>query len=220
MIDMPSAWPTVLACMAAAVLVSPLLAAWTATGPAPGTHGVPWWRPRRVSPRRLLTVAATAAVLATLAARAVPVPAWWIFAAGGAVLAVIDAEHHLLQARIVYPLGATLFVALVLSAFVTGELDRLIRAVLAVAAVGAVWFVIAFLSPGSMGLGDVRMAALTAGMLGWIGWSAVLTGQLVTIGLALATAGVIALTGSGSTRAAQVPLGPAFVLGTLLAATL
>ena len=159
-------------------------------------------------------------MLAGLAAGATPVPAWWIFATGGTALAVIDTEHHLLPARIVYPFAATLFVVLALSAVVTGEPGRLVRAVLAAAAVGVVWFSVAFIAPTALGLGDVRMAALTAGMLGWIGWSAVLAGQVATIGLALATAGVMSVTRTGLTRTTQVPMGPAFVLGALLVVSL
>jgi len=217
---MSSTWPTALGCVAAAVLVSPLLAGWTAAFPAVAGRDVRWWHRRRVSNQRLLTVVVIAGVLAAFAAGADPVLAWWIFAVGGAVLAVIDTEHHLLPARIVYPLAAILLVVLALSAVVTGEPGRLVRAMLATAVVGVVWFLIAFTAPAALGLGDVRLAALTAGMLGWIGWSAVLAGQVATIGLALATAGVIAVSRTGLTRNTQVPMGPAFVLGTLLVASL
>ena len=66
-----------------------------------------------------------------------------------------------------------------------------------------------------MGLGDVRVAALTAGLLGWIGWSAVLTGQLSAMALAVVTAGIIAVTGHVG-RGVQVPMGPALIAGALV----
>ena len=75
----------------------------------------------------------------------------------------------------------------------TGEPDRLLRAVLAAAVVGAGWFAVAFLAPSAMGLGDVRVAALAAGLLGWTSWSAVLAGQLAAFGLAVVTAGILAV---------------------------
>ena len=51
----------------AAVLVSPLLAAWTVgLTTDPDTARAPWWRPRPVSAPRLVTVAAVAAVLAAV----------------------------------------------------------------------------------------------------------------------------------------------------------
>jgi len=214
-----STWPTTLGCVAAAILASPVLAGWTAAFPGVAGRDMSWWHWRPVSTARLLTVAAVAAGLAALAAGAAPVPAWWIFAAGGATLAVIDTEHHLLPARIVHPLTAILLGVLALSASVTGEPGRLVRAVLAATLVGVVWFLIAFTAPTALGLGDVRMAALTAGMLGWTGWSAVLAGQVATIGLALTTAGVIAVSGTGLTRTTQVPMGSAFVFGALLVAS-
>ena len=75
-----------------------------------------------------------------------------------------------------------------------GEPDRLLRAVLAAAVVGGGWFAVAFLAPPAVGLGDVRVAALAAGLLGWTSWPAVLAGQLAAFGLAAVTAGIIAAT--------------------------
>ena len=129
-----------------------------------------------------------AAILTAGAAGGVPLVAWWLFAAAGGVLCVVDVQHHLLPGRLVYPLAAVVLVALGVSAAVTGEPERLLRAILAAAVVGAVWFAVAFTAPSAMGLGDVRVAALAAGLLGWTSWSAVLAGQLAAFGLAAVTA--------------------------------
>ena len=184
-------WVTVLVSVVAAVLVSPLLAGWTVgltTDPAhrlgtvvaaPAGRALRGWSSSRLWPRSWPL------------ARPVVTrwSAWWLFAAGGAVLCVVDVEHHLLPARLVYPLAAAVLVALAVTAAVAGEPDRLLRAVLAAAVVGAGWFAVAFLAPSAMGLGDVRVAALAAGLLGWTSWSAVLAGQLAAFGLAAVTAG-------------------------------
>jgi leader peptidase (prepilin peptidase)/N-methyltransferase len=171
-----------------------------------------------VSARRLVTVAAVTAVLTACATGGEPLVAWWLFACGGAVLCVLDAERHLLPARIVYPLAAVIFAALAATAAVTGEPDRLLRAVLAAAVVGAGWFAVAFLAPSAMGLGDVRVAALAAGLLGWTSWSAVVTGQIATWGLAVVTAGILAVNGPRERgRGMQVPIGPALIVGAVLA---
>jgi leader peptidase (prepilin peptidase)/N-methyltransferase len=209
---------TVLISMITALAVSPVLAAWTKGLVSERTAlNKSWWHPRRVSKQRLITVACVTAVLAALAAEGTPLPAWWLFAVGGAVLCVIDVEHHLLPARLVYPLAAATAVSLAISAALTGEPDRFIRAVLAAAAVGGGWFLIAFAAPSAMGLGDVRVAALAAGLLGWIGWSAVLAGQLAALGLAVATAGIMTIIARGrSIHAMQVPMGPALIAGGLL----
>ena len=132
-----------------------------------------------------MLVAAVAAILTAGAAGGVPFVAWWLFAAAGAVLCVVDVEHHLLPGRLVYPLAVVVFAALSVSAVLAGEPERLLRAILAAAVVGAVWFAVAFTAPAAMGLGDVRVAALAAGLLGWTSWSAVLAGQLAALGLAV-----------------------------------
>ena len=201
-----------------AVLVSPLLASWT-TGLTTdrATSTARWWQPRRVGVPRLILVAAVAAILTAGAAGGVPLAAWWPFAAAGAVLCVVDVQHHLLPGRLVYPLAAVILVALGVSAAVTGEPERLLRAILAATVVGTVWFAVAFTAPSAMGLGDVRVAALAAGLLGWTSWSAVLTGQLAALGLAAVTAGILAITRPHTGRATQVPMGPALIAGAIVA---
>ena len=215
-------WVAVSVSVVAAILVSPLLAGWTvglATEPA--TTRAPWWQFRPVSMRRLIVVAVVAAALSASAIGGEPGFAWWLFATGGAVLCVVDAEHHLLPARIVYPLAAAILATLAATAALTGEPDRLLRAVLAAAVVGAGWFAVAFLAPSTMGLGDVRVAALAAGLLGWTSWSAVFTGQLATWGLAVVTAGVLVATRPRARgRGMQVPMGPALIVGAILASWL
>jgi leader peptidase (prepilin peptidase)/N-methyltransferase len=212
-------WVVVPVSVVAAVLVSPLLAGWTVgltTDPA--TAPAPWWRPRPVSPRRLMIVAGVTVALVAGAAAGDPPLAWWLFATGGAVLCITDAEHHLLPARLVYPLAAAILVALAVTAALTGDTDRFLRAVLAAAVVGGGWFAVAFLAPSAMGLGDVRVAALAAGLLGWTSWPAVLAGQLAAFALAALTAGILAITQPRERgRGMQVPIGPALIVGAILA---
>ncbi len=211
-------WATAVV-VVAAFLVSPLLAGWTiGLTTDPPTPRAPWWRPRPVSVQRLVAVAAVAAVLAACATGDDPLLAWWLFATGGTVLCVVDAEHYLLPARLVHPLSVAVLAVLAVTAAVAGEPDRLVRAVLAGALVGAGWFAVAFLAPSAMGLGDVRVAALTAGLLGWAGWSTVLAGQLAAFGFAAVTAVVLTATHPrGRGRSMQVPIGPALILGAILA---
>jgi leader peptidase (prepilin peptidase)/N-methyltransferase len=202
----------------ASILVSPLLAGWTVglTTDA-ATARTPWWWPRSVSLARFTAVAGVAAVLVVGAAGGEPRVAWWLSATGGAVFCVTDAEHHLLPARLVYPLATNVFAVLAVTAAATGEPDRLIRAILATTVVGAGWFAVAFLAPPALGLGDVRVAALAAGLLGWTNWPAVLAGQLAAFGLAVVTAGVLVITRPRERdRSLQVPLGPALILGAML----
>ena len=201
-----------------AILVSPILASWTiGLGTDRAASNARWWQPRQVGAQRLILVAAVAALLTAGAAGGVPLVAWWPFAAAGAVLCVIDAQHHLLPGRLVYPLAVVVLAALGVSAAVTGEPERLLRAIIAAAAIGAAWFAIAFVAPAAMGLGDVRVAAVTAGLLGWTSWPAVLAGQLAAFGFAAVTATILSIAHPRVGRARQVPMGPALIAGAIVA---
>ena len=189
----------------AALAVSPLLAGWASTLTAGQTTG--WWRPRAVSPARWVTTAAPAALLGALAAVLAPPLAWWLLGTGGAVLAVVDARTHRLPARFVHPLAALIAATLGVSAAITGAWPDLLRAVLAALLVGGVWFGVAVVSPVAVGVGDIRVAALTAALLGWQGWPAVLLGQLLVSILGVVTA--IAMLGARQRPVAglRVPMG-------------
>jgi len=208
--------PVLLAASFIVVLaVSPVLAGWSAALAGGVRDG--WWRPRRVSWRRWGTVAATAVLLTAAAAAGRPWPAWWLFAAGAAVLLVVDAQHHLLPARLVYPLAAAVAAALTVAAISGGEWHRLLRAVLAAAVVAAGWLAVKFAAPAAVGLGDVRLFALTAGLLGWLSWLAVLYGEMVAFVLAGIMAVLMIVPRPGQAiRGRQVPLGPAIIVGALL----
>lgn len=179
-----------------------------------------WWLPRSVSPARWVTTAAAAVLLGAAAAILAPPLAWWLLGAGGAVLAVVDARTHRLPARFVHPLAAVIAAVLGVTAAVTGGWPDLLRAALAAALVGAVWFGVAFLSPAAVGVGDIRVAALTAGLLGWLGWPAVLLGQLLASILGVVTAGAMVAAGHRPAGGLRVPMGPALIGGAFLAAIL
>jgi len=88
---------------------------------------------------------------------------------------------------------------------------------LAAVLVGSLWFLVAFMSPGAVGLGDIRVALLTAGLLGYQGWTAVLLGQLSTSLLGAVTAGAMLLRGNRFDTGMRVPMGPALIGGAFLA---
>jgi leader peptidase (prepilin peptidase)/N-methyltransferase len=210
-----ASWTTVAVSAALAVAVSPLLAGWSAAL-ADGDTGA-WWRPRRVDTARLAIVAAAALAFGALAGGGGPLPAWWLLAVGGTVLAVVDAQRNLLPARLVYPLALIEAAVLVVVSVATHDAAALARAGLAALIVGIGWFLLAFAAGGGVGLGDVRVATLTAGLLGWLGWTAVMRAQILTVLLIVATAAVVAVARPDLRgRKMPVPLGPALVLASLL----
>lgn len=200
------------AAMAAGLAVSPLVAGWTAALVDGQRAG--WWRPRSVTVNRWLPSAAVVTVLVLLGSAGTPAVAWWLLAVGGTVLVVVDARVEQLPARLVYPLAAAIGAVLTVDAVAGGRSGDLLRAAAATAAVGGGWLAICFLSPRSTGLGDARLAAMLAGILGYSSWADVGQGLVLAVFVGGVTA--IILWGLGK-RTTTVPMGPALVLGALLA---
>lgn len=211
---LPAAWLPAL--LAGVVAVSPLLASWTVI--LENATRWRWWQPRHVTPSRWVSVAAVAVGL-TIAGSAAGGPwlAWTAFAVGGAVLMKVDVCTHLLPARFVYPLGGVIGAVLISAAILTGTASSLLRSVLAGVAVGAVWLLVAFVAPSALGLGDVRLFAISAALLGWLSWPAVLAGQCLTFLLAPGVAVCLLAVGrSTGTRVINVSMGPPSVVATVV----
>lgn len=201
---------------AGAVAASPLLAAWTAA--LVRDERDRWWRLRRVSFLRWLVVATVAAVFAAAGSRGAPTAAWWLLAVTGAVLAIVDSETYRLPARLVFPLAAVEALTLIVMAIVLDEPQRLLRALFAAAAVAGLYFLIALISPSTMGMGDVYVAGITAALLGWASWSHVLIGQIIIwlLGPIVLIAVAVARPRTRGMKM-HVPMGPALVAGALVA---
>lgn len=206
------------ASLAVVAAASPVLAGWSVALVGGPTRV--WWRPRAVRWSQVAAVGAVAVVLAAAALPASPRVAWLVLAAGGAVLCVVDVRTYRLPVALTGALAATELVVLAVTAAVSAEPGRLGRAALAAGAVTAGWFVLAFAAPSSLGLGDVGVAGLCGGLLGWSGWGTVLAGQAVAWLLALPLAVVVALAEPEERgRKMHVPLGPAIVAGAIIAAS-
>ena len=93
-----------------------------------------------------------------------------------------------------------------------GDLGRLARGLLAAAAVGAFFLLLALISPRGMGLGDVKLAPTLGLAMGWLSWGTVAVG--VFAGFLLGgLAGMVAL---GLSRKSRLSFGPWLVAGALL----
>jgi leader peptidase (prepilin peptidase) / N-methyltransferase len=143
------------------------------------------------------------------------VPAYLVLAFVCLVLAVIDATTRLLPNRITYPAFPLVGGLLLTASLGLGDLARLGRALLAAAAVGGFFFLLALLSPRGMGLGDVKLSPTLGLALGWLSWSAVAVGVLAAFLLG-GLAGLGGMLAFGLSRKALLPFGPWLVTGALL----
>lgn len=143
-------------------------------------------------------------------------PAYLFLVAALVALSFIDLDTRTLPRRIIWLTGVAGLVLLGVAAMASGEEDRLWRALLGAAGALAVFLLLWFVAPGSMGYGDVRLAALLGLYLGWLGLG------YVPIGLFLAfvygaVVGIALLVGGRAGRNTAVPFGPFLALGAITA---
>jgi leader peptidase (prepilin peptidase)/N-methyltransferase len=142
-------------------------------------------------------------------------PVLLIAAVMGAVLAQIDARCRRLPDPVVALLAVSAGVPLTVGSVLAGEPARAGRAMLAAALVGVAYLGVALLPGGGLGLGDVKLAAVLAFVLGFLGWPAVAVGTVLPHLINGPMALVLLLTGRARRRTA-LPFGPALLVGALL----
>ncbi|MDQ2724650.1 MAG: prepilin peptidase [Actinomycetota bacterium] len=143
-------------------------------------------------------------------------PAMFVFVAGLTALACCDLHALVLPKRIVYPTGVLVAVALIVAAGGSGSWHRL--AVAAACGTGAfvVFLAIHLASPRAMGFGDVRLAPLISGTLGWVGIGYAVAGFVLANVLGAAVGVVLIVAGKGSRRTA-LPYGVFLAIGAMAA---
>ena len=187
--------------------------------PADGGESPPQLHDRgKLAVRPPVVELGTALLFALTALRFGPswqLPAFLVLAGGAVLLTVIDLQHHKLPNRVLGPAIAVGAVLLAVAALAEGSWPALLRAVLGSAALLTVFLVLALISPRSLGMGDVKLAALLGLYLGWLGWNAVLLGAaagfVVQAGVAL-----VLLAARRVTLRGELPFGPAMLLGAAL----
>jgi leader peptidase (prepilin peptidase)/N-methyltransferase len=146
-----------------------------------------------------------------------PATAALAWAAGAAVvLGAVDLASHRLPDRVTFPALAFCGVAFLVDAAVLGSWTALVRALAAGAAVYAVAWGVAALSPEALGLGDVKLLGLLGLVLGWFGWGVLLAGVF----FGLLTGAVVSLALLATRRAGwrtRVPFGPPLMVGAVMA---
>ncbi len=165
-----------------------------------------------ISPRYPLVEAGTAFAFAATAVRFSDhprlLPAYLAFVAIGIALSLIDLDVRRLPDVIVLPSYVVLGGLLAID----GDLHALARAAMSAAALFAFYFLIAVVARGAMGFGDVKLAGVVGGVLGYLSWGALLTGAFLAFGLG-ALIGVILIAATKAGRKTAVPFGPFMIAG-------
>ncbi|MBO0771867.1 MAG: prepilin peptidase [Actinobacteria bacterium] len=163
--------------------------------------------------------AVTALTFAGLALRVHPglilAAACWL-AACAVPLAFIDAAVRRLPDPLTIPAYAGTVLLLVAAAAASGHWHDLLRAGLGGLAAAGLFMVLAVVSRGGMGLGDVKAAASLGTLLAWRGWSTLLAGTFAGFLLA-AVYGVALLVAGRATRKQHIPFGPFLIIGAFAA---
>ena len=169
--------------------------------------------------RRPVLVVGTALLLALVVVRfglTWQLPAFLLLAAVAVLLAVVDLQHQLLPNRVLLPALAGGGVLLLGAAAASGAWGALGRAVLGAAALFLVFLVLALISPGGLGMGDVKLAAVLGLHLGWVGWPTVLLGGVAAF-VVQALVALVLLAARRVQRGSALPFGPAMLVGAALA---
>ena len=152
-----------------------------------------------------------------LSAQIIVLVAFLYLAAVSVALAMIDLDTHTLPNKIllpVYPVGGVLLTA---AALVAGEPGRLLSALIGAAALFGLYLALALISPGGMGLGDVKLAGVLGLYLGWLGWAPLIVGAFGAFLLG-GLFGIGLLVSRKAGRRSSIPFGPWMLLAAWLGA--
>ncbi len=176
----------------------------------------------RISVRYPLVELTTAALFVAVAVRLAhlnllaALPAYLVFAAAGICLTAIDLDVRRLPNAIVLPAYPVLAALLTIAALVQHDPAALIRAGIGALGLFGFYFVLAFLYPAGMGFGDVKLAGLVGGVLGFLSYPVLLVGAFAAFFIGSA-AGFLVIVSRGGTGKTAIPFGPFMVAAAFLA---
>jgi leader peptidase (prepilin peptidase) / N-methyltransferase len=172
----------------------------------------------RLAPARTLVIALSAATASALVYARIgwtaPLPAACCLCAAGPPLAATDMAEHHLPDKLTLPAITATAALLTTASWQNDDFAALGRAGIAAAAAGVFFLALALITR-QIGGGDIKLAALTGMLPGWLGWNHFLLALLSGLLLAAVTAAVLIATRRISRRD-PLPLGPFLLAGALI----
>ena len=172
--------------------------------------GRPWWP----GPLTALLSALAAWAIGDLGAWAA-LPAYLLFAWLTVGLIWIDLDVHRLPVGLVVPTAAWLAVLLAVATVATGE-QRWIGALVGAAVMGVLYLVLGVLPGGGVGGGDVRLAPVIGGLLGWLSLAHLVVGLMAGFLVGGVAAIALLVLGRAGLKT-SIAYGPAMCLGAWVA---
>jgi leader peptidase (prepilin peptidase)/N-methyltransferase len=134
----------------------------------------------------------------------------------GVALALVDWRTRYLPTRLIAPSYVVVGVLVLLGSVLTQDWLSLRSSAIGWVGCFAVFFVMWFISPGSMAYGDVRLAGLLGLAVGWLGLAQVVLGMFTSF-LLLAVGGIV-LSLARVFHRRHMPFGPFLLAGAFLGA--
>lgn len=140
-------------------------------------------------------------------------------AALGVALGLIDLIEQRLPTLLIYPGIALIGALLATSAILHSRGPDLLRALAGMVLLAAFYLVLALVSGGGLGAGDVKLGGLLGLALGWLSWSALVTATFLGW-FAAALIWLLLRITRRRPRDALLPMGPFLLVGALVTISL
>ncbi|HVL51175.1 MAG TPA: A24 family peptidase [Actinomycetota bacterium] len=139
-------------------------------------------------------------------------PALLVFATTLVVVSAVDLDERRIPNKVLAPAGLVAAVLLAAAALAAGEPGLIVRMLIGGLGYAVPMFILGVVAPGSMGMGDVKLAAYLGAHLAWFSGSHVLVGAFLGFLLG-AVLGLALIAVKKKDRKDTLPFGPSMALG-------
>lgn len=161
-----------------------------------------------------IPIAAVLGGLAGCASSAAQQATFVVLAVAASLLIVIDLSEYRLPDLIVLPLYPVLALGLTIAAWTESNWSALLGAGIGAAVMFVLFFVMAYFAP-DLGFGDVKLAGVVGGFLGWFGLAESVAGFFFAWAL-MAVVAIVMLAVRRINVKASLPFGPYLIVGAVI----